>query len=55
MKEFLFGLGLGMVAGAFLVKNNKQASKMVDKGNEVLKETVQVVEEKMKKPKQTTK
>lgn len=55
MKEFLIGMGIGVVVGALVVKSNKDISSAVDKGKKMVEEKIeegkQFVEENLMKPK----
>ena len=55
MKDFLIGVGAGFVIGALMVKSNKDLSKAVEKGKQMVEEKVEqgkeFVEEKIIKPK----
>ena len=44
MKEFLVGMGLGIVAGMVICKVNKPVSDVVEKGVEKTKEMVEELE-----------
>lgn len=54
MKDFLIGMGIGFAVGAFMVKSNKQLSKAVEKGKNMVEQKVgegkEFVEEKIVKP-----
>ena len=54
MKDFLIGMGIGFVVGAIMVKSNKDLSKAVEKGKQVVEEKVEqgkeFIEEKIAKP-----
>lgn len=58
MKEFLLGIGIGVVVGALVVKSNKELSSAVDKGkkmvDEKIDEGIQFVEQNILKPKKKT-
>ena len=55
MKEFLIGMGLGFVVGAVMVKSNKDLSKAVEKGKQMVEEKVEMskdfIEENIVQPK----
>ncbi|MBQ8522546.1 MAG: hypothetical protein IJ458_02640 [Clostridia bacterium] len=55
MKDFLIGMGIGFVVGACLVKSNKDLSKAVEKGKQMVEEKVEMgkdfIEENIVKPK----
>lgn len=55
MKEFLIGMGLGFVVGAVMVKSNKDLSKAVEKGKQMVEEKVEkgkdFIEENIVQPK----
>ena len=54
MKDFLIGMGIGFVVGAVMVKSNKQLSKAVEKGKQMVEQKVEdgkeIIEEKIVKP-----
>ena len=54
MKEFLIGMGIGFMVGAVMVKSNKDLSKAVEKGKDMVEEKIEqgkdFVEEKIIKP-----
>lgn len=57
MKDFLIGMGIGFVVGAFMVKSNKDLSKAVDKGKQVIEDTIETGKDKLEevtKPKKQT-
>ncbi len=58
MKEFLCGMGIGFVVGAIMVKSNKDLSRAVEKGKQVVEDTIEqgkdMVEKNMPKPKKST-
>jgi len=58
MKDFLIGMGIGFMVGAIMVKSNKDLSKAVDKGKQMVEEKVEVVkdaiEDKVNKTKKST-
>ena len=41
MKDFLIGMGIGFVVGAVMVKSNKQLSKAVEKGKQMVEQKVE--------------
>ena len=41
MKEFLIGMGIGFVFGAVMVKSNKDLSKAVEKGKDMVEEKIE--------------
>ena len=55
MKDFLIGMGIGFVVGAVMVKSNKDLSKAVEKGKQMVEEKIEmgkeVIEENIAKPK----
>ena len=55
MKDFLIGMGIGFMVGAFMVKSNKDLSKAVEKGKQVVEEKVEqgkeFIEENIAQPK----
>ena len=55
MKDFLIGMGIGFVVGAVMVKSNKDLSKAVEKGKQMVEEKIEmgkeVIEENVAKPK----
>jgi len=55
MKEFLIGMGIGFVVGAVMVKSNKDLSKAVEKGKDMVEEKIEkgkdFIEEKISKAK----
>ena len=51
MKEFLIGMGIGFVVGAVMVKSNKELSKAVEKGKQMVEEKVELIEENITKSK----
>jgi len=55
MKDFLIGMGIGFMIGAVMVKSNKDLSKAVEKGKQVVEEKVEqgkeFIEENIAKPK----
>lgn len=57
MKEFLLGMGIGVVVGALVVKSNKDVASAVDKGKKMVDEKIeegkQFVEENILKPKKS--
>ena len=54
MKEFLIGMGIGFMVGAVMVKSNKDLSKAVEKGKDMVEEKIEqgkdFVEQKIIKP-----
>ena len=44
MKEFIFGMGLGLVAGMVICKVNKPVADVVEKGVEKTKEVVEDIQ-----------
>ena len=58
MKDFLIGMGIGFMVGAVMVKSNKDLSKAVEKGKQVVEEKVEqgkdFIEDNITKPKKTT-
>ena len=51
------GMGIGFVVGAFMVKSNKDLSKAVDKGKQVIEDTIENGKDKLEevtKPKKQT-
>ena len=58
MKEFLIGMGLGFVVGAVMVKSNKDLSKAVEKGKQMVEEKVEkgkdFIEENIVQPKKNS-
>ena len=57
MKDFLIGMGIGFVVGAVMVKSNKDLSKTVEKGKQMVEEKVEMVKDAISenKPKKTSK
>ena len=57
MKDFLIGLGIGFAIGAVMVKSNKDLSKTVEKGKQMVEDKVEMVKdmisEKTQKPKKS--
>ena len=57
MKDFLIGLGIGFAIGAVMVKSNKDLSKTVEKGKQMVEDKVEIVKdmisEKTQKPKKS--
>ena len=55
MKEFLIGMGIGFMVGAVMVKSNKDFSKAVEKGKDVVEQKLEqgkeFIEEKISKAK----
>ena len=55
MKEFLIGMGIGFMVGAIMVKSNKDLSKAVEKGKDMVEEKIEqgkdFIEENVIKPK----
>ena len=55
MKEFLIGMGIGFMVGAVMVKSNKDLSKAVEKGKQMVEEKIEegkeFIEENVAKPK----
>lgn len=55
MKEFLIGMGIGFMVGAVMVKSNKDLSKAVEKGKDMVEEKIEqgkdFIEENIAKPK----
>lgn len=55
MKEFLLGMGIGVVVGALVVKSNKEVASAIDKGKKMVDEKIeegkQFVEENILKSK----
>ena len=41
MKEFLIGMGIGFMVGAVMVKSNKDISKAVEKGKDMVEEKIE--------------
>ena len=58
MKDFLIGMGIGVMVGAVIVKYNKCFSNAVDKGKQMVEEKVEqskdFIEENIVKPKKAT-
>jgi uncharacterized membrane protein YgaE (UPF0421/DUF939 family) len=54
MKDFLIGMGIGFMIGAVMVKSNKDLSKAVEKGKQMVEEKVEqgkdFIEQKIDKP-----
>lgn len=55
MKDFLIGMGIGFAVGAIMVKSNKDLSKAVEKGKQMVEEKIEMgkdlIEENISKPK----
>ena len=55
MKDFLIGMGIGFMVGAIMVKSNKDLSKAVEKGKQMVEDKVEqgkeFIEENISKPK----
>ncbi len=58
MKDFLIGMGIGFVVGAVMVKSNKDLSKTIEKGKQMVEDKVEMVkdaiEQKSSTPKKST-
>ena len=54
MKEFLIGMGIGFMVGAVMVKSNKDLSKAVEKGKDMVEQKLEqgkeFIEENIVKP-----